>query len=70
LISISEAVCQLAGVARPSRDARRSFLAMVKWFETNWSCVGPWLSIIHLRDEHGRIIDGAREVCERYASLD
>jgi hypothetical protein len=43
---------------------------MVKWFEMNWSCVGPWLSIIHLRDEHGRIIDGPREVCERYAALE
>jgi hypothetical protein len=30
--------------------------------------IDPWLSIVHLRDEHTQIIDGPREVCERYAS--
>jgi hypothetical protein len=68
LTSIAEIMCLLSGLRRPSRDTRRSFPALVQWYEVNWGQISPFLPIVQLRDSQGAVIDAKRELCDRYAT--
>jgi hypothetical protein len=65
LVSVAEIVSSLARISPPSRDAKRNFGLMIRWFRSRWTSVGPWLPLISLCDEERCIIDGARELSDK-----
>jgi hypothetical protein len=67
LVSIADVICGMSAIPRPSRDARRGYLTIVKWFENNWELVSVYLPFIQLRDENGGVINASREVFDRYS---
>jgi hypothetical protein len=61
LQSVAQVLAVLSQVLPPSREARRHFPALVKWFVTYWNKISPWLPYVQLRDAWGEVIDGYRE---------
>jgi hypothetical protein len=57
----------LSGIQKPQRDVRRSFPRLMEWFEENWARIAPVLSLVALRDANDRVIDGRRELADRYS---
>jgi hypothetical protein len=37
---------------------------MIRWFDVNWSAIGPWIPLINLRDEQTNCITLRRERAE------
>ncbi|MDR1031541.1 MAG: hypothetical protein LBL30_00220 [Holosporales bacterium] len=50
LKSIAAVASQLARISEPDREAKRRLPLMVKWFEDNWTAIGPHLPAINLKD--------------------
>jgi hypothetical protein len=67
LASLADTFAALAGLLRPSREMRRQLRFLILWFEYYWCAISPFLPMVHLRDERGRVIDGMRELRERAA---
>jgi hypothetical protein len=65
LRSIAEIICTLAGIREPSRDAKRNYSLILKWYVEKWADVSPWIALTHLVDARGIIVDGHREKVER-----
>jgi hypothetical protein len=65
LASVAEIVSSLARISPPSRDAKRNFGLMIRWFRSRWTSVAAWLPFISLCDDDLRMIDGARELCDK-----
>jgi hypothetical protein len=65
LRSIAEIICTLTGIREPSRDAKRNYTLMLKWYVEKWVDVSPWIPLTHLVDDRGIIVDGYREKVER-----
>jgi hypothetical protein len=51
----------------PQRDVRRSFPRLIEWFEENWAAITPILPLLALRDASDQVIDGRRELADRYS---
>jgi hypothetical protein len=66
-VSIADVVCRLSGLKPPSRDVRRAYLAIVGWFGQHWHAVNAYLPLIHLCDDNHRVINGSRELFDRYS---
>jgi hypothetical protein len=66
LCSIALVIVRYFGVRKISRDARRSFPVLIKWFQDNWSEIEPLLSIMNLLDENEEVIDHDRELRESH----
>jgi hypothetical protein len=64
LSSIAELASIFANVDSRSREAKRNFKVMLCWFKTHWDRLCPWLSLIELRDDEMRVIDGNLEIIE------
>jgi hypothetical protein len=65
LRSIAAVLCLVANRAPPPRVAKRSFQAMVGWLAENWAALAPFLALVGLQDEQGRVIDSRREALEK-----
>jgi hypothetical protein len=65
LRSIAVVVSLMSGLLEPSREDKRSYVLMIKWFKDRWETVGPMLPFIHLRDANDRIIDSRRELIDK-----
>jgi hypothetical protein len=65
LRSVAIIVSRLARLPDPSRDVKRSYVLIVKWFAHHWPVVRPWLAVVQLRDADDRLIDGHREMDDR-----
>jgi hypothetical protein len=62
LTSIALLLCSMnESLPLLSRSERRSFPLLIRWFETNWSGVEPFLPAFSLRDENGEVINFERE---------
>jgi hypothetical protein len=68
LRSVALVVAHYAGLKRPSRDARRTYARMLRWFAENWQSALPVVRLVELRDEQGRVVDGRREFYDRCAA--
>jgi hypothetical protein len=64
--SIATVVCTFASLPLPPRDVRRNFPRLVGWFDKNWEKVLPILQTVQLRDSNSCVIDGRRELHDRY----
>jgi hypothetical protein len=70
LQSIAHILCGLTGaLSPPSRSEKRSFPLMIRWFDVNWATIGPWMTLIDLRDEHANVINFKRERAETMRHL-
>jgi hypothetical protein len=49
-------------IPKISRDARRSYPALIRWFQENWESVGPILHKITLEDDNMETINREREL--------
>jgi hypothetical protein len=49
-----------------SRDARRSFPVLIKWYQDNWADISSHLSKIQLLDSDCRAINGHRELKDMF----
>lgn len=67
LASISIIISAMLKIQQPTRDERRSFPLLLKWYSSYWKLIEPILPIIHLRDSSNQIIDGRRELYESLA---
>jgi hypothetical protein len=65
LRTIAALVALLSNVCQPSREAKRTFSGMIRWFDDNWDAVQPHLQAINLLDESGQAINGMRELFDR-----
>jgi hypothetical protein len=61
LISIAQLISHHFVMPRISRDAKRSYPVLIKWFQDNWVEVEPIMPLIALRDETEEIINHRRE---------
>jgi hypothetical protein len=64
LASLADTFAALATLPRPSREMRRQLRFLISWFEDYWCAISRFVPLVHLRDEHGRMIDGMRELRE------
>jgi hypothetical protein len=67
LASLADTFAALTPIPRPSRETRRQLRFLIEWFENSWAVIAPFVPLVHLRDERGRVIDGMRELRERAA---
>jgi hypothetical protein len=68
LCSIALVIVRYFGVTKISRDARRSFPVLIKWFQDNWSEINPLIATMNLLDENEEVIDYDRELRESHRS--
>lgn len=67
LCSVAKILCTiLSGLIEPSRDQKRSFPLLIEWYHNYWDLISPVLPLIQLRDEKDQVIDGRRELIEKY----
>ncbi|MDR1031542.1 MAG: hypothetical protein LBL30_00225 [Holosporales bacterium] len=50
LDSIAAVASKMARISKPDKTAKGSLPAMIKWFDENWTAIGPHLSTINLKD--------------------
>ena len=62
LLSIASILTQLYGLPELNRDARRSFVVLIKWFDDRWPQIDTYLKHMCLLDENMMKIDHEREV--------
>jgi hypothetical protein len=60
LCSVALVLSHCFGFTTISRDARRSYPVLIKWFHDNWAIIEPVLPFVALRDATDRIIDHHR----------
>lgn len=48
----------------PDRNEKRSYKALLGWFNRFWDLILPVLPMIQLRDENYQVINGRREILE------
>lgn len=65
LASVACVVAHFAHVQGPSREAKRSFCQLVRWFIENWAAISVVLPLVHLRDSNCEVIDARREMREK-----
>jgi hypothetical protein len=58
LVSIATVVASFSGVPLPNRKQKRSLAELTGWYRNNWAFISPFLPLIQLRDEGGRVIRG------------
>jgi hypothetical protein len=64
LCSTALLISHFFGAPKISRDARRSFPVLIKWFENHWATIEPIWSCLNLLDESKVVIDRARALRE------
>jgi hypothetical protein len=61
LCSIALVLSHCFGFPTISRDARRSYPVLIKWFHDHWPSIEPVMPLVALRDEEDGIIDHHRQ---------
>jgi hypothetical protein len=61
---VAAVAASLTAVTAPSREVKRSRIALVQWFSQNWIQLYPLLSLMELRDAKETVVDGTRELIE------
>ena len=64
LVSIASVLTQMYGLPEINRDARRSFVVLIKWFDDRWSEIDTYVKHMCLLDENMTKIDHKREIQE------
>jgi hypothetical protein len=61
LSSVALVISHCFHVPAITRDARRSYPVLIKWFNDHWGKIQPIMPLIALHDEDDEIIDHKRE---------
>jgi hypothetical protein len=65
LKSIATVVASLAEITPPSREEKRHYFKLIKWFRDSWAVITPFMKIVELRDEFNIPIDNKREMVDK-----
>jgi hypothetical protein len=65
LKSIAAVLALLAQITPPSREEKRHYVKLIRWFRDSWAVIKPFMAVMELRDEFNRPIDRKREMVDK-----
>jgi hypothetical protein len=65
LKSIAALLASLAQITPPSRDEKRHYFKLIKWFRDSWAVITPFITVMELRDQFNVPIDSQREMVDK-----
>jgi hypothetical protein len=65
LKSIATVLAFLAQITPPSREEKRQYFKLIRWFRDSWAVITPFMTVMDLRDEFNVPIDSKREMVDK-----